>query len=75
VGSRRVNASATDTTVPVDFIPMAKVTESGGNFDLAQTLQYLSPSFNSTRQTGADNADLGRFRGVRGLGSDRRWCW
>ena len=56
VGSRRANASSTDTPVPVDFIPLAKIAEQGGQFDLAQTLQYVSPSFNSTRQTGADGA-------------------
>jgi len=54
VGSRRVqSSSATETAVPVDFIPMTKLAETGGQFDLAQTLTYLSPSFNSTRQTGA----------------------
>jgi iron complex outermembrane recepter protein len=71
VGSRRQNASATDTPVPVDFLPMAKATEQGGQFDLAQTLQYASPSFNSTRQTGADNADLIDSAALRGLGSDQ----
>ena len=71
VGSRRANASATDTPVPVDFIPLAKITEQGGQFDLAQTLQYISPSFNSTRQTGADGADLIDSAALRGLGSDQ----
>jgi iron complex outermembrane recepter protein len=71
VGSRRANASATDTPVPVDIIPMAKVSEQGGTFDLSQTLQYISPSFNSTRQTGADNADLIDSASLRGLGSDQ----
>jgi iron complex outermembrane receptor protein len=71
VGSRRVNASTTDTPVPVDILPMAKAVESGGNFDLTQTLQYMSPSFNSTRQTGADNADLIDSAALRGLGSDQ----
>ena len=71
VGSRRVNASSTDTTVPVDFIPMTKVAEQGGQFDLAQTLTYISPSFNSTRQTGADGADLIDSAALRGLGSDQ----
>jgi iron complex outermembrane receptor protein len=71
VGSRRANASATDTPVPVDFIPIAKVAEQGGNFDLAQTLQSISPSFNSTRQTGADGADLIDSAALRGLGSDQ----
>jgi iron complex outermembrane receptor protein len=72
VGSRRVaNTSATETPVPVDFIPMTKVAEQGGQFDLAQTLTYISPSFNSTRQTGADGADLVDSAALRGLGSDQ----
>ncbi|MEY4731048.1 MAG: hypothetical protein RL020_2206 [Pseudomonadota bacterium] len=72
VGSRRANSStATDTMVPVDTIPMSKSTEQGGQFDLAQSLQYLSPSFNSTRQTGADGADLIDSAALRGLGSDQ----
>jgi iron complex outermembrane receptor protein len=72
VGSRRMtNASATDTPVPVDFIPLSKAAEQGGQFDLAQTLTYISPSFNSTRQTGADGADLVDSAALRGLGSDQ----
>ena len=72
VGSRRVgNASSTDTPVPVDFIPMTKATEQGGQFDLAQVLNNVSPSFNSTRQTGADGADLVDSAALRGLGSDQ----
>ncbi|MFZ3285327.1 MAG: TonB-dependent receptor plug domain-containing protein, partial [Telluria sp.] len=72
VGSRRAaTASATETAVPVDFIPMTKVAEQGGQFDLAQTLTYISPSFNSTRQTGADGADLVDSAALRGLGSDQ----
>jgi iron complex outermembrane recepter protein len=71
IGSRRVNASATDTPVPVDFIPMSKVGEQGSQFDLAQSLQYISPSFNSTRQNGADGADLVDSAALRGLGSDQ----
>jgi iron complex outermembrane receptor protein len=72
VGSRRVgNTSATDTPVPVDTIPMNKAAEQGGQFDLAQTLTNISPSFNSTRQTGADGADLVDSAALRGLGSDQ----
>jgi len=71
VGSRRVNASATDTTVPIDFIPLTKEAETGAHFDLAQTLTFVSPSFNSTRQTGADVADLIDSAALRGLGSDQ----
>lgn len=73
VGSRRAApaSSSIDTTVPVDVYALTKAAESGGQFDLAQTLQYLSPSFNSTRQTGADGADLIDSAALRGLGSDQ----
>ena len=71
IGSRRATSSATDTAVPVDIIPMNKAGESGGQFDLAQTLTYISPSFNSTRQTGSDGADLVDSAALRGLGSDQ----
>ena len=73
VGSRRATpaSSSIDSTVPVDVYSLGKAAESGGQFDLAQTLQYLSPSFNSTRQTGADGADLIDSAALRGLGSDQ----
>jgi len=72
IGTRRVGTtSATETPVPVDFIPLTKVSEQGGQFDLAQTLADISPSFNSTRQTGADGADLVDSAALRGLGSDQ----
>ncbi|SHM45382.1 iron complex outermembrane recepter protein [Duganella sacchari] len=71
VGSRRAASSATDTVVPVDIIPLSKAGETGGQFDLAQTLTYISPSFNSTRQTGSDGADLVDSAALRGLGSDQ----
>ncbi|SDC11557.1 iron complex outermembrane recepter protein [Massilia sp. PDC64] len=72
VGSRRVgNTSSTDTPVPVDYIPLTKAAEQSGQFDLAQTLANISPSFNSTRQTGADGADLVDSAALRGLGSDQ----
>jgi iron complex outermembrane receptor protein len=72
LGSRRVDRSSDTTTpVPVDVIPMAQQAQSGGQFDLAQTLQYTAPSFVSTRQTGADGADLVDGAALRGLGSDQ----
>ena len=72
VGSRRSGSvSATDTIAPVDVISLSKASETGAQFDLAQTLTYISPSFNSTRQTGADGADLIDSAALRGLGSDQ----
>lgn len=72
VGSRRVRRSSeTGTAVPVDVVPMQQAAEAGGQFDLAQTLHYTAPSFISTRQTGADGADLVDGAALRGLGSDQ----
>ncbi|TWI08225.1 TonB-dependent receptor plug domain-containing protein [Aerolutibacter ruishenii] len=72
IGSRRIDrTSDTTTPVPVDVLPMSDAAEHGAQFDLAQTLQYTAPSFNSTRQTGADGADLVDGAALRGLGSDQ----
>jgi len=72
VGTRRAGSTtALDTVAPVDVISLSKSSETGAQFDLAQTLTYISPSFNSTRQTGADGADLIDSAALRGLGSDQ----
>ncbi|UXI66881.1 TonB-dependent receptor plug domain-containing protein [Tahibacter amnicola] len=72
VGSRRYGRSSeTVTPVPVDVLPMADVAAKSPQFDVAQSLQFIAPSFNSTRQTGADNADLVDSAMLRGLGSDQ----
>lgn len=73
VGSRRtvVSSTTTDTIAPIDVISLSKASEQGGQFDLAQSLQSISPSFNSTRQTGSDGADLVDSAALRGLGSDQ----
>jgi iron complex outermembrane receptor protein len=71
VGSRRVDRSATETPLPVDIIDLQESTQRSPQFDLSQTLQFLSPSFTSVRQTGSDGADLIDSAALRGLGSDQ----
>ena len=71
LGSRRIGRSDIESPVPVDVITMQEVAERGAQFDLAQSLQFTVPSFFSTRQTGADGADLVDGAALRNLGSDQ----
>ncbi len=71
VGTRSLRRSATETPVPVDIIPVSKITNSLGQADLNQILQYVAPSFNSNRQSGADGADHIDPATLRGLGPDQ----
>ncbi len=71
VGTRSLKRSATETAVPVDIIPISKMTNTLGQVDLNQILQYVAPSFNSNRQTGADGADHVDPATLRGLGPDQ----
>ena len=71
IGSRSPNRSATQTPVPVDVISMAKVTNTVGQVDINQLLQFVAPSFNSNRQTGSDGADHVDPASLRGLGPDQ----
>ena len=57
VGSRSANRSSTDSPSPVDIIDVREVTAKTGQLDVNQLLQFVAPSFNSNRQTGADGAD------------------
>ena len=71
LGSRRIGRSDIESPVPVDVITMQEIAERGAQFDLAQSLQFTVPSFFSTRQTGADGADLVDGAALRNLGSDQ----
>jgi iron complex outermembrane recepter protein len=71
VGTRNLNRTATETTVAVEIIPITTVTSSTGQLDLNQVLQFVSPSFNSNRQSGADGADHIDPASLRGLGPDQ----
>lgn len=71
VGSRSYNRTATETPVAIDVIEMREVTNQVGQLDINQLLQYVAPSFNATRQSGADGADHIDPATLRGLGPDQ----
>ena len=71
VGTRNINRTATETAVPIDIIPVAKVTNQLGQVDLNQLLQFAAPSFNSNRQSGSDGSDHVDPASLRGLGPDQ----
>ena len=71
VGSRSANRSVTDSPSPVDIIDVREVTAKTGQLDVNQLLQFVAPSFNSNRQTGADGADHVDPASLRGLGPDQ----
>ena len=71
VGSRSQNRTVTDSPSPVDIIDIREVTAKTGQLDVNQLLQFVAPSFNSNRQTGADGADHVDPASLRGLGPDQ----
>jgi iron complex outermembrane recepter protein len=71
VGTRRLDRSAAEAPVPIDQIPVARILQSSGRFDVGQLLQFSAPSFNSNRQVGADGADHIDSATLRGLGPDQ----
>ena len=71
VGSRNKNRVANDTPVAIDFIDIKKTATKSSQVEVNQFLQYAIPSFNATKQTGADGADHIDPATIRGLGPDQ----
>lgn len=71
VGTRNIRRTATETAVPVDIIPVSRVANQLGQVDINQLLQFVAPSFNSNKQSGADGADHVDPATLRGLGPDQ----
>jgi iron complex outermembrane recepter protein len=71
VGSRRPNRTAVESVVPVDIIDVSQLARTLGQPDVNQMLQYVAPSFNSNKQSGADGADHIDPATLRGLGPDQ----
>jgi iron complex outermembrane receptor protein len=71
VGSRSAGRSKLSTPVPVDVIPVAQVINQSGQVELNQILNFIAPSFQSSRQTVADGTDHLDPAQLRGLGTDQ----
>ena len=71
VGSRNKKRVATDTPVAIDFIDIKKTASKSSQVEINQFLQYAIPSFNASKQSGADGADHIDPATIRGLGPDQ----
>lgn len=71
IGSRNKNRRAKDTPTAIDFIDLNEVSNSGEQVDVNQLLVNFIPSFNATKQSGADGADHIEPATLRGLGPDQ----
>jgi iron complex outermembrane receptor protein len=71
VGSRGIGRVKTESPVPVDVIKLTDVGINTARMDLTSTLNYVAPSFNYNKQSGADGADHVDIGTLRGLGPDQ----
>lgn len=71
VGTRRLGRTQTETAVGVDVIDISKLANSAGQINVDQLLESVAPSFNATKQSGADGADHIVPATLRGLGPDQ----
>jgi iron complex outermembrane receptor protein len=71
VGTRRVDRTALAAVAPVDVVNMRDLVLTAPRTDNTQLLNYVVPSFNSSRETSADGADHVDASTLRGLGSDQ----
>lgn len=71
VGSRGVGRTKLSSPVPVDVISVSEVITDLGQVDLNQILNFIAPSFQSSKQTVADGTDHLDPAQLRGLGTDQ----
>ncbi|TGE17180.1 TonB-dependent receptor [Hymenobacter elongatus] len=71
VGTRRSDRTVLESAVPVDVIDMRALSVTAPQTDMTQILNYVVPSFNSTRQTSAGGSDHVDPASLRGLGTDQ----
>lgn len=71
VGSRNRNRTLDAAPTAIDVIDIQQTSNKTGQVELNQLLQYTIPSFNATKQSGADGADHIDPATLRGLGPDQ----
>ncbi len=71
VGSRNKNRTKKDAVTSTDIVDIDKVNKKSGFTEVNQLLQYAIPSFNASKQSGADGADHITPTTLRGLGPDQ----
>lgn len=70
-GSRNKKRTVVNSAVPVDVIEVKQVSQTIGQVEVNQLLQFSAPSFNSNKQSGSDGADAVDPATLRGLGPDQ----
>lgn len=70
-GSRNKKRTVVNSAVPVDVIEVKQLSQSTGQVEVNQLLQFSVPSFNSNKQSGSDGADAVDPATLRGLGPDQ----
>ncbi|GAA3940690.1 TonB-dependent receptor [Chitinophaga oryziterrae] len=71
VGTRSSGRTRLNTVAPVDVFNISKLQAQSPQNDLNQLLQYVSPSFNSNRQSSSDGSEHIDPASIRGLGPDQ----
>jgi iron complex outermembrane recepter protein len=71
IGTRNLSRTNVQSPVPVDIIPVSRMSKQVGQIDVNQLLTYSAPSFHSSRQTVSDGTDHMDPAQLRGLGSDQ----
>jgi iron complex outermembrane receptor protein len=71
VGSRNAKRTELDTPSAIDIVQLETATNRTGQIEINQILQFVIPSFNASKQSGADGADHVVPATLRGLGPDQ----
>ncbi len=71
VGSRRGNRIKTETPVPVDVLQVSQTQFPTSKMDVTSMLNFATPSFNHSKQSGSDGADHIDLGTLRGMGPDQ----